>query len=483
MKKKLTIGILLVLLTLLLSGAIFVALWSVSVGKEEQQEPQEELVDLTMFSSITTCEIFQNIPKMICDNAVYSEAEDYGNGDWLISVNGSTLEEYQAYLKLLEQSGFKKHSDNGEDAMEGYVYTASYTKEDITYTLSHVLAEEHTYLVASRDEDLSPHLIYQDSYLDGIKPGAETKLHMLELHHIGNSFVIQLKNGHFVVFDGGQAIDAPYLLDYLESLTPDDEIPVVEGWFFSHAHSDHTGALIEITGDQTDVERIRVNGIYFTEPKAEYYETFTYDDDMDNIYLIPRLHLLLKDENGEQSRGYRMHLGQRYYFCDIVIDVALTLEQFVEEAYYETDFNDTSTWLMTHIDGQRFLCAGDANNTAMREAMAMYDKDYFNLDVFAVFHHGMNVHNYWTDYCTIKTTLYTFWRAASIWNAETDPILGRKEGNAHLKEVSKEYVSHGGGTVVLTFPYAVGTYEKLEPCDWRYDGGVRKGKELSSGTQ
>ena len=32
-------------------------------------------------------------------------------------------------------------------------------------------------------------------------------------------------------------------------------------------------------------------------------------------------------------------------------------------------------------------------------------------------------------------------------------------------------MSHGEGTVVLTFPYKVGTYEKLAPLDWKYDNG------------
>jgi hypothetical protein len=32
------------------------------------------------------------------------------------------------------------------------------------------------------------------------------------------------------------------------------------------------------------------------------------------------------------------------------------------------------------------------------------------------------------------------------------------------------------GTVILTFPYAVGSVEKTAPCDWRYSGGIPKGR-------
>ena len=76
--------------------------------------------ETTMLSSITECAQFQNVPKMVCENAQFSEAEDFGNGDWRIKVTGSTEEEYKNYLNLLESNGFEKHSDNGTDAMEGY---------------------------------------------------------------------------------------------------------------------------------------------------------------------------------------------------------------------------------------------------------------------------------------------------------------------------------------------------------------------------
>ena len=478
MKKKLAIGGLLVLFVALLTGALFIVFMNVSAKNEEPVEVK----DITMFSSITGREQFQEIPKMVCENAIYSEPEDYGTGDWVMNVTGSTTEEYKEYLKLLERNGFKKHSDNGEDAMEGYVHTASFTKGELTYTVSHAIREDHTYLVASFTEELSPHLIYQDSYMDGVTPGAKTKVHMLELHNVGNSFIIQLKNGHFVVYDGGTDKDAPYLLDYLEDLTPGDEIPIVEGWFFSHGHWDHTGALNTISMKDYNINRIYLRGVYFTEPTMDLTSTLNANYDGE-VYPTTKIHNLFKDENGNKTKFYRMHLGQRYYFCDIKIDVALTLEQMVREAYYETDFNDTSTWLMAHIDGQKFLCAGDTHHTGMREAMKMYEKEYFDLDVFAVFHHGINVWDYWTDYCSLKTVLYTVWREGSIWNPVTDPILGAGDRNTHLKASCKEYVSHGNGTVVLTFPYTVGTYEVMAPCKWQYDNGVKGAKESSSGTQ
>lgn len=316
--------------------------------------------------------------------------------------------------------------------------------------------------------------------MDGVEVGAKTRLHMVQLHDIGNSFVIQLKNGHFVIYDGGQDIDAPYLLDYLDSLTPGDEKPVIEAWFFSHAHWDHTGALINISNHQEQIDRIYLRGIYFTDPNLDLYNTLNETGSIPIHDKMSTIHLKFRDENGQTAKAYRMHLGQRYYFCDVMIDVALTIEQIEKDAY-TGDFNDTSTWLMAHIDGQKFLCAGDTNEVGMKEAMQRYEEEYFELDVWAVFHHGINLTVGWMQYCSLKTVLFPYWRVGSPWNPETDWQLGGKYTIPLLEEsFSKECVSHGEGTVVLTFPYEVGERKLMEPCDWRYDDGVQQKNELSS---
>lgn len=463
MKKK---GVLIALISIvfvLLTSVFLVVQLSIAKGKEEAPP------DVTMFSAYTDCEEFQKVPAMQTERGKIQKAEDYGNKNWVLSVNGSTVEEYKEYLTTLEKAGFKKHSDNGEEGMEGYVYAASFMKDKLTLTVSHAIREDHTYISASYNLPLSDHLIYQDSYMDGVTEGAKTKVHMMELYNIGNSFVIQLKNGNFVIHDGGNPYDGPYLVDYLEELTPGDEKPIIEAWFISHAHGDHSGALQNIAEDKKLRERIYVEGFYYVEPSSEVFSLLTMGAGTGENWFLTRCNNIFKTSSGEIPKMYRPAFGQRYYFCDMIIDVTLTLEQFSIDSYFSDDFNDTSTWLMHYIEDQKFLIAGDTHHTGMRVAMNIFEQDYFDLDVFAVFHHGINVYEYFTEYCTLKTVLYTSFREASIWDPKV-AYLARVEDNEILRNSCEEYVSHGGGTVVLTFPYTVGTYEKLPPCDWRYHG-------------
>lgn len=459
--------ILITAVVVLLIGAAIVIL----LGRTKETGTEAEAKsDIRMFSEFTNVEIFQDIPAMYVENTKIGTASDYGSGNYLIDVNGTTKEDYDAYVKVLEKEGFKKFCDNGEEGMDGYVYASYFTRDSLVLTLSQVVNLEKTYISVSESVDmqLSEHMIYKDEYVADISADAKTSLHMLELNNNGNCFIIQLKNGHFIIEDGGIEQDAPYLLDYLESLTPGDEKPVVEAWFISHAHGDHYQALKKIYTEPEYVNRLIVNGIYFTEPGPEANALYG-SAESGGTWFVKQAAKQFTAEDGGKSNLYRTQLGQRYYFCDIVIDVCFTLEQVTIDANHTKDFNDTSTWLMHHIEGQKFLHAGDAGVSETKLAMMLYDKEYFNMEVFAVLHHGINMFNYFADYCTIKTALYTNRRNGSLW--EDGSKYAREAENAYFQSTVQECLSHGNGTVVLTFPYTVGSAKIMEPCDWRYNGG------------
>jgi len=459
--KKIAIFVLVVLMFVLLTSAFLVVFKSMA----EQFGETKEQIDIDYFSAYTEIEEFQDIPALIGDNTKIGKAVDYGSKNYMIDVSGVTAEEHQAYLKVLEEVGFEKHSDNGEEAMEGYAYTSNFTRDNLVLTVMHMVHQNKTYISASYDLPLSEHLNYKEEYVSNTIPGAKTKVYMVQLNNTGNSFVIQLKNGHFIVYDGGQEIDAPYLLDLLESLAPNNEKPVIEAWFISHAHSDHYGAMTQISSEPNQLSRICVEGFYFHNPGV-YTAQFGIEGNVQKTLLSTNF---FQNQAGEKTPLYRPQFGQRYYFSDIAIDICLTPELFpMNSYYYSTDINDTSIWLMAYIEGQKFLVGGDAAHTSSRAAMAIFDKSYFDMEVFAVFHHGINVYDYFTNYITVDTVLYTSYRLGSIYK---DPSItsARVEENALLQEKAQESISHENGTVVLSFPYKVGSAEIMKPFDWKYN--------------
>lgn len=466
---KAKIWIVALLFVLLLTGGCVFIVYG--VWQNQSKSKKEKVVT---FAKHTNVEIFKDIPLLENENTQVGEAYQFGDSSYTIHVNGTTKEDYQEYIKLLQKKGFHKFADNGAEGMEGYVYNTSLTKEELTLSVYYVSRFETTYITAGNKGGYSKRLKYQEAYEEGAKADAKTTVHLFELSDNGNCFIIQLKNGHFIIEDGGNEQDAPYLLDYLESLTPGNEKPVVEAWFMTHAHIDHCGAMKKIMSDPESTRRLYVEGVYFVDPSRHVQEMVFEDVSIASaIWFVMNSSKSFKQEDGSACNFYRPTLGERYYFGDISIDIVLTMDQIMDDAYYEADFNDTSTWLMHNIEGQKFLHAGDAAETTTQMAMDFYDKEYFELDVFAVLHHGINVYDYFTDYCTLKTILYTTRNLGSLYTAT---FAERPEENAHLKKAAQECLSHGNGTVVLEFPYKIGTAKTMEPCDWRYDGGVRNGK-------
>lgn len=459
--KKVIFGLLIVLL---LSGSFVVYM---GIKENESTKDKVEATAVKTFETYFTIDVLQDVPAMLGDNMKIGSAGDYGAGNYVIDVNGSTLEDYQAYLLLLEKEKFTKYADNGEKGLYESVYNATYTKNDLVVTVVHVVKAQKTYISVAKELPLSEHLIYKDEYTESMIEGAKTSLSMMELYDFGNSFVIQLKNGHFVISDGGVSNDAPYLLDYMESLVPEGEKPVVEAWFITHAHWDHAGVLKEFVDHQEYAQRLFVEGIYYNEPSARVFDMYGPETRAQVTYLKMAANIL-KTTKGSVPQIYRPQTGQRYYFCDIILDVVFAQEQ-LHLGHYAGDFNDSSTWCMLNIEGQKVLLTADGDDGGMDTIARIYDAEDFKVDVFSVPHHALNVRNSFTDFCEPSTVLYTTWKTENF--TEYD-YYKRVEENEYLKEVSKEWYTWANGTVVLDFPYKVGEAVVLPEIQWIYDNGV-----------
>lgn len=451
LRKIMPIAFLAFLGVLVLAGGIFVAINS---AQSKPEPVVEEDVGIKTFKDMFEQDIYEEVPAMIVEGTKIGDSVDYGQGNYLIDVNGTKVEDYQAYLKSLETAGFTKYVDNGEGLDKGAVLTATYTKESLVVTVTQLSRLDKTYISVSENLPLSDHLFYKDEYVANNKEGAKTTMSLLEQFEVGNSFVIQLKNGHFVISDGGVKEMLPYLLDYLEGLVPEGEKPVIEGWFFTHPHGDHTGVIEGFAEHRDYAARIVVEGIYYNTPGAN---AFTKDQTAATTSQnLTFGSMALRDSQGVAPKLYRIQTGQRYYFNDITIDIMMTQEQLLPEDYF-ADINEASTWCLCTIEGQKVVLTGDADKGSMKNVMRTYSQEYLSVEIISSFHHSVNTWNVFTDYCTASTVLVT--RYGMNMNYEA---------NHYLQTAVDEIISYVDGTKVLTFPYEVGKYKSLPNLQWTY---------------
>ncbi len=420
------------------------------------------------FSSVTDSEIFQEVPLMAGANLEFSEVQEVGGGNFMIWAKHTTKSEYDNYLTLLEENGFKKHVDNGE-GVEGYVYTSHYLKEDLLVVVSYFTKLKDATITVCEKAELSKRLVYNESEVKKNPAGAKTTLTMPELWEAGNSFIFQLKNGHFIINDGGYAEDLPYLLDYLEEKAPNGEKPIVDAWIISHAHSDHMGPLLAASEHPEWCSRIYLEEAYFTDPSEEAYEIAGSNGQTSTLGFYCRtVPSMFKTTKGEQTKVYRMREGERYFFNDITMDV-IYVPDLLPVNEWKT-WNATSVVLMYTIEEQKIMITADTDWECQMYMLKMFDDEYLSdLTIYQAPHHGGNVYTETVSHIKTETVLYPSY----IVERPLNSLLGRRLQNEYLqKERSKESLGWQEGGVRLTFPYHVGEYERLPLTDWKYTNEI-----------
>ena len=397
----------------------------------------------------TEQELFAQIPDL--PNA--DSPVDYGDGNYVRTAKNSTKEDYANYRKALEDAGFSLYVAN-EEGFADSVYNALYLKGDVSVSVTHVARIGKTYVSGAKGNDISDKLIYDPQEVASNPTDAKTTLHMVELYFFGNSFVFQLKNGHFIVQDGGTPHETKYFIDYLISLSCDEK-PIIDGWFVTHPHRDHTGVLCNLTEIPEYADKIRVEGIYFNEPSGT---TMDFDSaSRSDAAFMHRVCTCLKTSKGTDVPLYRPHTGERYYFNDISVDIIMCQEQLLSEKA-SGDINDCSTWCLFNVEGQKAMLGGDGDEGGMNFIMDAYPGSFLDCEVFTALHHCHNTTNEFTDYFKKRTILVP---------CKTPPTM-RPEENEHLRQSGEEWFLYGEGTRVLTFPYTVGTSKCLPHFEWKY---------------
>lgn len=394
-------------------------------------------------------ELFSELPAL----PGASILEDMGANNYALIAKNSTKADYDAYLAALKEAGFCLFVDN-KDGFGGNVYNAAFTKDNIVVSVTYLTHTGLIYVTAAKDQPFSDKLFYNAEEVAANPAGAKTTLYMPELYFFGGSFIVRLKNGHFLLQDGGTPVETRYLLDYLEELNGGQK-PVIDGWFITHPHRDHTGVLLNMAFEEGHADRIFVNGIYFNEPAGPVVD---FDcGSRGDVQVIHEVTKILKTENGTDTPIYRPRTGERYYFNDITAEIVFAQEQLPKEAY-SGDVNDSSTWLMLVIEGQKVLLGGDGDTGGMDHIMKIYPGEYLDCEVFSSLHHCHNTTNKFTDHFKKRTVLVT---------CKTPPPMHPEE-NGHLRDVAEEWFLYGEGTRILEFPYQVGESKVEEHNPWKY---------------
>lgn len=340
--------------------------------------------------------IVENLKNAEYDLPVYTAGnfetiyQSGGNGDMFV-IRETSLDEYKAYLTVLENLGYTQ-------------YTATDIAANSFATYNNAT---HTVNVGYYDYEKSVRIIIEPLTIpvgleSDVKYTAVTTPSITLLgceydkgggsySHTGLSMIIRLKDGSFVIVDGGhgRVEKADQLLKALKELSgsyrKSGEKIVISDWIVTHPHDDHYYMLLDyynkFTADCT-VKRIVANIISDEERAVAMAK---YPDSRQNN-TCARWSDLYKVADAFGSYVQFVRTGQVLYEAGLKMEVLYTIDSFGPRICNAV--NTTSLVMkMIFDDGTTFMMTGDATGNAMEICAKMYG-DYLRSDILQVSHHG-----------------------------------------------------------------------------------------------
>lgn len=309
----------------------------------------------------------------------------------------ATAEDYNSLLAKLSETTLDKYTDNGESGIDGACFQTTLYNSEYTVNVTFYSAVKELYLTVEAFRALSP---YQIAPTGTLKKGTNTSFHMPEMPTVNGSYkfgeceIFQLSNGHFIIVDGAQEFSAEPTVNYLLSLTG-EETPIVDAWFLTHAHPDHSYCVWGIGRDAKLVSKIKVEGFYYTWPNDKGMRRESdYEGLLEQVANVNGAMENFRDSQGNVTAKYKLHGGMRFYFNELEVQVLFTQDQLMPNEY-GGGFNDSSTSFKftVHTEGKAdttFLVMGDASSTLCKKIMKMYTYDTLHTNYFQSLHHGSN---------------------------------------------------------------------------------------------
>ena len=285
------------------------------------------------------------------------------------------------------EAACKYYTDNGYT-----VYRATEKVDNRFTTFTKGTAMAHVYWFKELSE---LNIVISDTaayYLPPVNPAVtdgdvECTIVQLEdsTHVNGMSYVIQLKDGSYIVYDGSYSSQARLLLQYLKDNHKGEGKPLIRAWVMTHSHNDHYPAFSQIArrwADQIQVEYVLVNPLNeeeFELDEEELYLSTTFREDVARF---------------SGTKLVYVHTGMEFVFCNLTMEVLWTPDDLYKNitnrtlANRDINFNNTSIVTRLYDADYNALFTADIGKRGTDMMVTVYG-DYLKSDACQVAHHGV----------------------------------------------------------------------------------------------
>ena len=343
-----------------------------------------------------------------CGPAILDMVDSSGEIE-MQTVNGTTREEFEAYVERLKSVGYTVEEKNeiesnvyvtlynGRQRVHTY-FTKSRNKTTVIVDPFSVSAKEFSYTTEIGKNGGATFYLY-GLQMDpgGYNPSGKNDSYLNTTGFVNNGecMVIKLADNSLIIVDGGAAlqmtgVDKDYaplnaFNDFLHEITGKSktEKVTIAAWFMSHPHGDHIGGFktfIDRVGEQYELQRICLN-LAATGDLVSTDENNT----MKSISSII-------SKKWPNCMEMKLHTGQILQLSDVTLQVLYTHEDNTKSSGKTaiTGTNDACTVLRVSTEGMSMFLWNDADTSTESVIMRAFTATTLKSDIVQVAHHGFN---------------------------------------------------------------------------------------------
>jgi len=187
------------------------------------------------------------------------------------------------------------------------------------------------------------------------------------------AYVFRSDSGETVVFDGGYAKDAPYLIDLIKKECGGK----VDAWFLTHAHIDHCGAIAELATKYPD--EIEIKNLYYNFPAKEWLDEYEKGSAGETKEIFDGLANYKKAQRAPKP-------NEVFEFGSLKIK---TLNDF-DPNIRGNAINNSSICFRLDVAGKSILILGDLGREGGDRLVELQGKEVLDCDFCQMAHHGQN---------------------------------------------------------------------------------------------
>ena len=323
--------------------------------------------------------------------------------EYIYTGDGVSRESYVAYCDKLEAAGYKtivaenfiednsfRTYVNEEEGITLHVYHSAY-KYASQYGITSVLPSIRIIAASTDCVTLPGDDILKATTYDRITDSKITQLKLnYSLESFGNSYVITLADGSFIVYDGGLGLGGETdlnniwnTLNTLAACRSDNKIHI-RAWLMSHEHADHLNIFNQFVNKYGKNSRVQLDAFLFNPVSASERHNSNNPS--------TALQSAMKSLQSKVTGGFefiKVHTGQIFYFANLKLEILYTHEDsYPKRLEY---FNNSSTiFRTTFVDTKEtMIWLGDSERIGGNNILAFYGPT-LDSDMVQVAHHGWN---------------------------------------------------------------------------------------------